>query len=49
MRGRLAIFILLGVAFVFALLFTRKAYLERDLPRQEFEQKKLRILTYSSF
>jgi thiamine transport system substrate-binding protein len=49
MRGRLAVFLILAVAIIFALLFGRQAYLSKDLPRAQFEQKKLRILTYSTF
>lgn len=49
MRGRLVIFIMLGVALVFGLLFGRQAYLSRDLPREKFETKKLRVLAYSTF
>lgn len=49
MRGRLAIFLLFGVAIVFGLLFGRQAYLSKDLPRAQFETKKLRVLAYSTF
>lgn len=49
MRSRLTILLILGVALVFGLLFGRQAFLSRDLPRQNFEQKKIRILTYSTF
>ena len=49
MRSRLTIFLILSVALVFGLLFGRQAYLSKDLPRQQFETRKLRILTYSSF
>jgi thiamine transport system substrate-binding protein len=49
MRSRLAVLITLGVALVFGLLFGRQAYLSRDLPRRDFELKKIRILTYATF
>lgn len=49
MRSRLSLFLILGVALVFGLLFGRQAYLSKDLPRQKFELKKIRILTYSTF
>lgn len=49
MRSRLIVFILLGGALVFGLLFGRQAYLSKDLPRQTYETKKLRLLAYSTF
>lgn len=49
MRSRLTVFILLGVGLVFGLLVGRQLYISRDLPRAEFEVKKLRLLTYSTF
>lgn len=49
MRERLVIFVLLGVAIVFGLLFGRQAFLSKDLPRAQFETKKLRVLAYSTF
>ncbi len=49
MRAKLSVFILLGVGLVFGLLFGRQAYLSRGLPRAQFENKKIRILTYSTF
>lgn len=49
MRSRLTVLILLAVSLIFGLLFARQAYLSKDLPRQKYELKKLRILTYSTF
>lgn len=49
MRNRLIVLLILGVALVFGLLFGRQAYLSKNLPRQDFEFKKIRILTYSTF
>jgi thiamine transport system substrate-binding protein len=48
-RNRLTVVLILGVGLVFALLFARQLHLSRGLPRQEFENKKLRVLTYSTF
>jgi len=49
MRNRLVLFVILGVSLVFGLLFARQMYLSKDLPRAEFRQKTLRVLTYSTF
>jgi thiamine transport system substrate-binding protein len=49
MRSRIIVFLILGIGLVFGLLFGRQAYLSKDLPRQQFETKKLRILAYSTF
>ena len=49
MRGKLAVFLILGVSLVFALVFARQRYLSRDLPREQFETKKIRVLTYATF
>lgn len=49
MRSRLTVFLILAVALIFGLLFARQAYLSKDLPRAQFEQKKIRLLTYSTF
>lgn len=49
MRSRLSVLILLGVALVFGLLFGRQVYLAKNLPREKFQTKSLRILTYSTF
>ncbi len=49
MRSRLAIFLVLGVSLVFGLLFARQMWLSRNLSREQFTDKKLRVLTYSTF
>ncbi len=49
MRNRLVVFLLLGVCLVFVLLFGRQVYLGRGLPRAQFSDKKIRVLTYSTF
>lgn len=49
MRNRLTVFILLAVGVVFVLLFARTMYFSRNLPHGSFTEKKLRILTYSTF
>ena len=49
MRNRLVVFILVGVGLVFALFFARQMWLSRGLPRTQVEEKKLRLLTYSTF
>ena len=48
-RGRLLVFIVLGVAAVFSLIFARTRYISRNLPHELMQDKRLRILTYSSF
>lgn len=49
MRAKLTVFIILGVSLVFALIFARQRYMSRDLPRDQFIPKKLRVLTYATF
>lgn len=49
MRSRLAVFILLVVSLIFGLLFARQMYRAQSLPRVQFAEKKLRLLTYSTF
>lgn len=49
MRSRLVVFLILGVSLVVGLIFARTRYLSRDLPRDEFTPKKLRLLTYATF
>ncbi len=49
MRNRLTVLLILGVALIFGLLFGRQAYLSKDLPRQNYELKRLRVLTYATF
>jgi len=49
MRSRITIFIILAVSLVFGLLFGRQVYLAKDLPRQDYVLKKIRILTYATF
>ncbi len=48
-RARLAVFLLLGVSCVFALLFYRQLLVNKDVDRSRFEVPKLRVLTYASF
>lgn len=48
-RSRLVIFIILAASLVFGLLIGRQAWISRDLPRAEFAERKLRVLTYSTF
>jgi thiamine transport system substrate-binding protein len=49
MRGKLAVFVILGVSLVFGLLFGRQAYLSKGIPREQFQTRKLRVLAYSTF
>lgn len=49
MRSRLTIALLVGVSLVFGLLFARQVFLSRGLPREAMAEKKLRLLTYSTF
>lgn len=49
MRGKLAVFLILGVSLVFALVFARQRYLSRNLLRDNFETNTIRILTYATF
>jgi thiamine transport system substrate-binding protein len=48
-RSRLVIFLILFVSLVFGLFFARAAYRARYLPREQFTEHKLRVLTYSTF
>lgn len=48
-RGRLVIFIILFGSVIFGLMFARAAYRSKYLPREQFIEKKLRVLTYSTF
>ncbi len=48
-RTRITLFVIFGVSLVFGLLFGRQAYISKDLPRELYIQKKLRVLTYSTF
>lgn len=49
MRGRPVVFIILAVAVVFSGLVARQFWIGKSLPRDQFLEKKLRVLTYSSF
>src|SRR5262245_25306442 len=49
MRARLVVFLLLGVSAVFGLILTRQLILSRDLPHEAFRDKKVQLLTYSTF
>lgn len=49
MRARLTVFLLVGVSAVFGLILTRQLILSRNLPHEAFLEKKLRLLTYSTF
>ncbi len=49
MRSKLTVFLIVGVALVFSLIFARQRYMSRNLPRAQFETKKIRLLTYATF
>lgn len=49
MRSRLTVLVIFGVSLVFGLLVARKMVQSRDLPREQFIEKKLRLLTYATF
>ena len=49
MRGRIIVLVSLLAGLVFALLFARQVYLGKFIPRTQFAEKKLQILTYSTF
>lgn len=48
-RSRLTVFVILAVSLVFGLLFAREMLNGNKLPRAEMTDRKLRILTYSTF
>ncbi len=49
MRSRVVIFLVLGVSAVFGLLFMRELIRNKGLDREQFVEKKMRLLTYSTF
>ncbi|MBX3021026.1 MAG: thiamine ABC transporter substrate-binding protein [Bdellovibrionales bacterium] len=49
MRSRLTLFLIAAVSLVFGLLVARTMVDSRDLPREMFIEKKLRVLTYGTF
>lgn len=49
MRARLVVFLIIGVSCVFGLIFARQVWLSKGLDRQPFMEKKVRVLTYSTF
>lgn len=49
MPGRLAVFVIGVVGLVGAMFFARELYLNRNSPRAQFEECKVRVLTYSTF
>jgi thiamine transport system substrate-binding protein len=49
MRARLTVFLILGLSAVVGLIFLRQLILSRQLPHEAFAEKKLRLLTYSTF
>jgi thiamine transport system substrate-binding protein len=49
MRARLTVFLILGLSAVVGLIFTRQLILSRNLPHEQFAEKKLRLLSYSTF
>lgn len=49
LRSRLVVFLILLGTLIVGLSFGRQLYISRNLPREQFQQKKLRLLTYSSF
>lgn len=48
-RSKFALLFLFGVSLAFAVLTARQFYLSKGLPRAEFDQKKLKVLTYTTF
>lgn len=49
LRSRLVVFLILLGALIVGLSFGRQLYRYRDLPRERYQERKLRLLTYSSF
>lgn len=49
MLNRLAVFLIVAVSLVFGLLVARSMIQSRNLPREQFVEKKLRVLTYATF
>jgi len=49
MRARLAVFVILGVSAVFGLIMLRQFVMSKDLPHAQFVDRKVQLLTYSTF
>lgn len=49
MRSRLVVFLILLASLVAGLIFARRLVLGRDLPREAFQERTVRVLTYSTF